>query len=62
MKHDSGNEFRLKIYRLTLGSGKRLFVEGMVPAAFNVTEGQDSPGGISIGNYERAGAVTTGSL
>jgi len=28
MKHDLVDEFWLKIYPLTLGSGKRLFVDG----------------------------------
>jgi dihydrofolate reductase len=61
MKHDLVDEFWLKIYPLTLGVGKRLFVDGTIPAAFKVTEGQVSPSGIIIVNYERAGAVTTGS-
>jgi dihydrofolate reductase len=62
MKHDLVDAFWLKIYPLTLGSGKRLFVDGTIPAAFRVTEGQVSPNGIVIVNYERAGAVTTGNL
>ena len=62
MKHDLVDEFWLKIYPLTLGSGKRLFVEGTIPAAFKVMESQVSPTGIIIVNYKRAGAVTTGSL
>ena len=62
MKHDLVDAFWLKIYPLTLGSGKRLFAEGTIPAAFTVTESRVSPNGIIIVNYERAGAVTTGSL
>ncbi len=61
MKDDLVDEFWLKIYPLTLGSGKRLFVEGTIPAAFKVTESQVSPNGVVIVNYERAGAVRTGS-
>ena len=57
MKHDLVDEFWLKIYPLTLGSGKRLFTDGTIPAAFKVTESQVSPSGIIIANYERAGAV-----
>lgn len=59
-KHDLVDELWLKIYPLTLGSGKRLFADGTIPAAFKVTESQISPKGIIIANYERAGAVTTG--
>jgi dihydrofolate reductase len=62
MKHDVVDAFWLKIYPLTLGSGKRLFADGTIPAAFKVTESQVSPSGIILVNYERAGAVTTGSL
>ncbi|EMS87478.1 dihydrofolate reductase family protein [Leptospira noguchii] len=62
MKHDLVDEFWLKIYPLTLGSGKRLFVDGTIPAAFKVTDSQVSPNGIIIVNYERAGAVTTGNF
>ncbi len=62
MKHDVIDEFWLKIYPLTLGSGKRLFVNGTIPAAFKVTESQVSPNGIIIVNYKRAGAVTTGTV
>jgi dihydrofolate reductase len=62
MKYDLVDEFWLKIYPLTLGSGKRLFANGTIPAAFKVTESKVSPNGIIILNYERAGAVKTGSL
>jgi dihydrofolate reductase len=62
LKNDLIDEFWLKIYPLILGSGKRLFADGTIPAAFQVTESQVSPSGIIIVNYERAGAVKTGSL
>jgi len=47
----------LKIFPLTLGTGKRLFTDGNIPAAFKVTESQITPNGIIIVNYERAGEV-----
>jgi dihydrofolate reductase len=62
MRHDLVNEFWLKIYPLTLGSGKRLFADGTIPAAFKLTESQISPKGVIIANYERAGDITTGSF
>ena len=62
MKHDLVDAFWLKIYPLTLGRGKRLFAEGTMPAAFKLTESHVSPKGVIIANYERAGAVTTGSV
>lgn len=62
-KHDLVDELWLKIYPLTLGSGKRLFADGTLPAAFKVTKSQVLPTtGIIVVNYARAGAVATGSL
>ncbi|MCE1254458.1 MAG: dihydrofolate reductase family protein [Anaerolineae bacterium] len=61
-KHDLVDALWLMIYPLTLGAGKRLFADGVIPAAFKVTEGVVTPGGIIVVNYERAGAVTTGSV
>ncbi len=58
MKHDLVDAYWLKIYPLTLGSGKRLFVDGTIPAAFKVTESKVSPSGVIIVNYERAGAIS----
>lgn len=62
MKHDLVDVFWLMIYPVTLGSGKRLFAEGTIPAAFQVTASVVSPSGVIVVNYERAGAVTTGSF
>jgi dihydrofolate reductase len=62
IKHDLVDTFWLMIYPITLGSGKRLFADGAIPAAFKVTDSQVSPTGVIIVNYERAGAITTGSL
>ena len=41
---------------------KRLFADGTIPAAFKVTESTVTSKGVIIVNYERAGAVPTGSL
>ena len=62
IKHDLVDTFWLMIYPVTLGAGKRLFADGTLPAAFKVTESIACPSGVIIVNYERAGAITTGSL
>lgn len=59
-RHDLVDAYWLKIYPLTLGSGKRLFSDGTIPAAFKVTDSKVSPSGVIIVNYERAGAVMVG--
>lgn len=62
LKHDLVDEFWLMIFPVTVGSGKRLFAEGTIPAAFKVTEGQVTPSGVIVVTYARAGALTTGNL
>ena len=62
MKHDSIDQFWLKIYPITLGGGKRLFTDGTIPAAFKVTESKVTPGGVIAVNYKRAGKVKTGTV
>ena len=62
LKHDLVDELWLKTFPITLGSGKRLFAEGTIPAAFELTDSKVSPSGVIIANYERAGEVKTGSF
>jgi dihydrofolate reductase len=61
IKHDLVDAFWLMIYPITLGRGKRLFADGTIPAAFKVTESKVTSNGVIVVNYERAGAITTGS-
>lgn len=62
LKHDLVDELWLKIFPVTLGSGKRLFAEGTMPAGFKVSKSQLSSTGVIIANYERTGEFKTGSL
>lgn len=61
IKHGLVDTFWLMIYPITLGSGKRLFAEGTIPAAFKVTESIVGSSGVMIVTYERAGSISTGS-
>ena len=61
IKHDLVDAFWLMIYPITLGVGKRLFADGTIPMAFKVTESKVTPNSVIVMNYERAGAITTGS-
>jgi dihydrofolate reductase len=62
LKHDLVDAFWLKIFPITLGGGKRLFADGTIPAAFKVTIMTPFEVTVLSVNYERAGAVPTGSL
>jgi dihydrofolate reductase len=62
LKNDLVDALWLKIFPVTLGRGKRLFVDGTIPAAFKVTESTVTSKVVIIVNYERAGAVSTGTV
>ncbi len=59
MEHDLVDEFWLKIFPITLGTGKRLFEKGTIPAAFELFKSKITPRGVIIAYYKRAGKVTT---
>ncbi|MGI0013664.1 MAG: dihydrofolate reductase family protein [Nitrososphaera sp.] len=62
LKNDLVDELWLKIYPLTLGTGKKLFDDGTIPAAFTLMESLATPTGVIIANYKRAGEVKTGTV
>lgn len=62
LKHDLVDELWLKIFPVTLGTGKRIFEEGTIPAAFKLTSSNVTPSGVIFANYKRAGKVKTGSF
>lgn len=62
LKHDLVDELWLKTFPITLGSGKRLFAQGTIPAAFKLKSSKVSPSGVIFTYYERAGKVKTGSF
>jgi dihydrofolate reductase len=62
LKNDLVDELWLKIYPLTLGKGKKFFDNGIIPAAFTLTESSVTPSGVIIANYKRAGEVKTGTV
>ncbi len=62
LKNDLVDELRLRIYPITIGSGKRLFGEGTIPAAFTLIDSQVLPSGVILANYQRSGEIKTGSM
>jgi dihydrofolate reductase len=61
LSNDLVDELSLMIFPVMLGTGKKLFGEGTVPAAFTLTESRTTPSGVVICRYQRAGEVTYGS-
>lgn len=62
LANDLVDEFWLKIFPVTLGTGKRLFDNGTIPAAFTLTDSKTSPLGVIVASFKRAGEVKTGSF
>jgi dihydrofolate reductase len=62
LEHDLIDEFRLWIFPVVIGTGKRFFGEGTIPAALKLVDSQVSKTGVTISVYERAGDVEPGSF
>jgi dihydrofolate reductase len=60
-KADLVDALELMIIPVTLGTGKRLFQDGTIPASFRVKDGRVSPNGIFIASYERDGDLRIGA-
>jgi dihydrofolate reductase len=62
MAHNLVDEYRLWVFPLVIGSGKRLFADGTIPAGLKLVESKVSTTGVVIGTYEPAGEIVTGSF
>ena len=62
LRHDLIDGYRLLIFPLVIGSGKRLFSEGTVPAGLKLVDSTVSTTGVVIGTYEPAGEIVAGSF
>jgi len=62
LKNDLVDELWLKIFPITLGTGKRLFADGTIPAAFTLQDSKTLPKGVIVASFKRAGKVKTGSF
>jgi dihydrofolate reductase len=62
LRHHLVDEFRLWVFPVVLGSGKRLFADGTVPTGLSLVDSTVSTTGVVIGTYEPAGEVVTGSF
>jgi len=60
-KNDLVDSLELMIIPVTLGTGKRLFQDGTIPASFKVANSQVAPKGIISVTYERDGDVKSGA-
>jgi dihydrofolate reductase len=62
LKNDLVDELRLKIFPITIGTGKRLFGDGTIPASFKLLENKASTTGVIVATYLRNGEIKIGSF
>jgi dihydrofolate reductase len=62
LKHDLVDEMRLMTFPITLGTGKRLFDDGTIAAAFTPIDNLVTKNGVIFASYKRAGEVETGTV
>ena len=62
MQHDLVDTFWLLLYPVTIGSGKRLFAEGTIPAAYKITDSIVATDGVVHLVYERNGDIRLGEV
>ena len=62
LENDLVDELWLKIFPVTIGSGRKLFAEGTRLSGFALLESSTSPSGVIIAKYKRAGDVKIGSF
>jgi dihydrofolate reductase len=62
LRHNLVDQYRLWVFPLVIGSGKRLFSEGTIPSGLRLVDSKVSTTGVVIGTYEPAGEIVTGSF
>ncbi|MGZ8615399.1 MAG: dihydrofolate reductase family protein [Actinomycetota bacterium] len=62
LRNDLVDEYRLWVFPLVIGAGKRLFSDGTVPGGLKLVDSRVSTTGVVIGTYEPAGEIATGSF
>jgi dihydrofolate reductase len=62
LRNNLADEYKVWTFPVVIGSGKRLFADGTVPAALKLVDNKVSTTGVVIGTYEPAGELVTGTF
>jgi dihydrofolate reductase len=62
LEHELVDEFRLKVFPLVLGQGKRLFDGGTVPEGLELTSSVTTAGGVIAATYRTGREIKYGSF
>jgi dihydrofolate reductase len=61
IRHGLVDLYRVLVFPVVVGSGKRLFGDGAVPASLRLESTSTTPAGVTINTYRPAGPLQTGS-
>ena len=62
LEHDLVDQLRVMIFPVVLGTGKRLFGDGAVPAGLKLVDSATSSTGVLMATYDRSGDIAYGSF
>jgi RibD C-terminal domain len=62
LEQDLIDEFRLWIFPVAIGTGKRLFGDGTIPVAFKLVDSFVTKTGVTVNTYARAGEIEIGEM
>jgi dihydrofolate reductase len=62
LEHDLIDEYRMWIFPLVIGTGKRFFGDGAIPVGLKLVDTKVFKTGVTVNTYERAGEVNPGSF
>lgn len=62
LRHELVDEFRLWVFPVVLGSGKRLFADGTLPKGLRLVDSKVSGTGVIMGTWQPAGDLVIGSF
>jgi len=62
LRHNLVDEYRLWVFPVVIGSGKRLFSDGAIPVGLRLVDSKVFTTGVVIGTYEPAGEIAIGSF
>jgi dihydrofolate reductase len=62
LAHDLVDEFRLHVFPVLVGSGKRLFADGTGPGRLTLVDTTTSTTGVHVSTYARAGTLEYGVM
>jgi dihydrofolate reductase len=62
LKNELVDQMHIWTFPVTIGEGKRLFAEGTLPRSWKMTDTKASKTGVTIGTYQPAGELKTGTI